>query len=262
MSPVSRIILGDAALKLKELPDNSVHSCVTSPPYDDLRTYGQSKCEWNFNVIATELLRVLVPGGVIAWVVANQVKDWNESLTAERQRIAFQDMGFAVRKMVYHKLNFSAPNSTHYHRLSEDITLCCKGSKPATFNPISDIPTVWKKALGRNSIRERDGSMKAQRQGTYGEFGKRGDVWIGPTAGQENPCRSIDHPATMPTWLARDLIISWSNEGDTIIDPFAGSGTTGLMAMQYGRSFIGIELNPEYVDIAEKRIASVTPGFL
>lgn len=245
-----RLIIGDCAEVLMALPGESVHLVVTSPPYDDLRTYGQKdSVPFDFNAIARELYRVLCPGGIIAWVVANKVSAWGESLTAERQRIQFQEAGFAVRKMIYYKLNFANPNATFYHRLHEDITMCCKGAKPRAWNPIVDIPTVYKKALGRNTLRARDGSMREQKQGTYGDFAKRGDVWIGPTSGQENPCRAIAHPATMPKWLARDLIHSWSNEGDTVLDPFAGSGTTGREAAKQGRESILIEINPDYAEM-------------
>lgn len=246
--PAAKILQGDSADVLKEIESNSIHLVVTSPPYDNLRSYGQcgGKFTFRFEEIARELYRVIVPGGVICWVVANQVKDWGESLTAERQRIFFQDTGFSVRKIIYHKLNFANPNATFYHRLHEDVTICCKGTKPQAWNPIFDIPTVWKKALGRNTKRLRDGTMVDQKQGEYGDMAKRGDVWIGPTSGQENPCRAIKHPATMPKWLTRDLIQSWSNEGDVVLDPFAGSGTTGKAALSMGRSTILIDLNPEY----------------
>lgn len=253
------VLDGDAALVLKTIESNSVHLVVTSPPYDNLRSYGQSgdKFTFDFEAIAHELHRVMVPGGVICWVVANQVKEWNESLTAERQRIYFQGVGFAVRKIIYHKLNFANPNATFYHRLHEDVTICCKGSKPRAWNPIYDVPTVWKKALGRNTKRLRDGSMVDQKQGEYGDFGKRGDVWIGPTSGQENPCKAIAHPATMPKWLTRDLIESWSNVGDVILDPFAGSGTTGKHAIQMGRSAILIDINPDYTAMCRQAVEPI-----
>jgi DNA modification methylase len=247
------VILGDSAEKLQEIPSNSVHLVITSPPYDDLRSYGAASLgdvfTFPFERIATELFRVMAPGGVICWVVANQVKDWGESLTAERQRLHFQGLGFAVRKLIYHKLNFANPNATFYHRLHEDVTLCCKGKKPRVWNPIYDVPTVWKKALGRNTKRLRDGSMADQKQGCYGDLARRGDVWIGPTSGQENPCRAIPHPATMPKWLTKDLILSWSNPGDTVLDPFGGSGTTGRVAIENGRSSIMIEINPVYAEM-------------
>ena len=65
---------------------------------------------------------------------------------------------------------------------------------------------------------------------------------------------AFDHPAMFPEKLAHDHIISWSNEGDTVFDPFTGSGTTGKMAVSLGRSFIGFELDPDYFAIAQKRI--------
>lgn len=255
-----QILTGDSRDVLTTLADESIHLVVTSPPYDDLRTYGQAdSLPFDFEGIARELFRVLAPGGVICWVVANKVSGWGESLTAERQRISFQGIGFAVRKLIYHKLNFANPNATFYHRLHEDVTLCCKGTKPRAWNPIKDIPTVWKKALGRNTLRQRDGTMKEQKAGTYGDFAKRGDVWIGPTAGQENPCRAIDHPAVMPKWLTYDLIQSWSNPGDVVLDPFAGSGTTGRAALELDRSAILIELNPDYAAMCRERCA-ITPS--
>jgi DNA modification methylase len=253
------ILQGDSVECLSGLEADSIDLCVTSPPYDDIRTYGRPDgVKWDFEGTANQLKRVLKPGGIVAWVVGNQVKDWGETLTAERQRLYFQSVGFKVRKMIYNKLNFSAPSATHYHRLHEDITLCCKG-KPKCFNGITDIPTVWKKAFGRNTIRERDGSMREQKQGAYSDTAKRGDVWIGPTAGQENPCKAIAHPATMPKWLARDLILSWSNAGDLVLDCFAGSGTTGLEALKIGRKTILIEKESDYVKLIEQR-TNITAG--
>lgn len=252
-----RILHGDCVERMRTLDAGSVQLVVTSPPYDDLRTYGGHS--WDFEATARELFRVLCDGGVVCWIVANKVSGWGESLTAERQRIYFQSLGFAVRKMIYHKLNFANPNATCYHRLHEDITLCCKGTKPRVFNPIKDIPTVWKKALGRNTLRMANGSMRDQKQGVYGDFAKRSDVWIGPTSGQENPCKSIEHPATMPLWLARDLVLSWSDPDDTVLDPFGGSGTTALAAIEQGRSALMIELNADYCALIERR-CDVTLG--
>jgi site-specific DNA-methyltransferase (adenine-specific) len=62
------------------------------------------------------------------------------------------------------------------------------------------------------------------------------------------------HPAPFPEALARDHILSWSNEGDIVLDPFNGSGTTTKMAREMGRRYIGIEVNPEYCEIAKERL--------
>jgi DNA modification methylase len=87
----------------------------------------------------------------------------------------------------------------------------------------------------------------------------RGNVWKGKTRGQEEMCCKLPHPAMMPRWLVRDLILSWSNPGDTLLDPFGGSGTTGQVALELGRSATLIELNPDYVKMIEAR-TNVTPG--
>ena len=74
------------------------------------------------------------------------------------------------------------------------------------------------------------------------------------------PGRLNRHPATFPEALARDHILSWSNPGDTVLDPFLGSGTTGKMAVLNGREFIGIDISPEYVDLATGRINAASLG--
>src|SRR5690606_18940313 len=81
--------------------------------------------------------------------------------------------------------------------------------------------------------------------------GARLNYWLVPT---EKQSKRFGHPAMFPEALARDHILSWSNEGDTVFDPFLGSGTTGKMALALGRRFIGIERNAEYFEIACKRI--------
>jgi site-specific DNA-methyltransferase (adenine-specific) len=81
------------------------------------------------------------------------------------------------------------------------------------------------------------------------EYGKRTNVW------RLAPAQRTEHPAPFPDELARDHIVSWSNEGDVVLDPFSGSGTTARMAKDNGRHFIGIEVNPEYVEISQQRLA-------
>lgn len=85
------------------------------------------------------------------------------------------------------------------------------------------------------------------------ELGIRSNVW---TYGHGNMHGDVtDHPAPFPEDLARDHILSWSNEGDIVLDPFSGSGTTAKMARELGRHYIGIEVNESYVEISRKRLA-------
>lgn len=250
-----QILTGDCRTTLATLPEKSVQCCITSPPYDNLRTYGGG-VSWNFEDTARELYRVMCDGGVICWNVGDSVIGGSETLSAFKQAIFFKDsVGFRVHDtMIYEKSNFGHPEKTRYHQLFEYIFILSKG-KPRCFNPIKDKKNIYAGtgALGVATMREADGSLKPRKRNIITEFGMRGNVWKCNTASQEAVCQALPHPAMMPRSLCRDLMLSWSREGDTILDPFFGSGTTGLVAQQHGRSCIGIELNAEYVKLAEKR---------
>lgn len=85
------------------------------------------------------------------------------------------------------------------------------------------------------------------------EYGMRGNIWKGKTRGQEEMCEALPHPAMMPKWLARDLILSWSNPGDLVCDPMAGSGTVGMMALETGRRAVLIDSSEEYCELMRKQ---------
>ncbi len=249
-----QIICGDALEELRRLDSDSVQCCVTSPPYDNLRIYGGYS--WDFNGIALELFRVMCPGGIICWNVGDSVVDGSETLTSFRQAIYFKDVcGFNVHDtMIYQKSNFSHPEKKRYHQMFEYVFILSKG-KPRCFNPIKDKKNIWAGCgpFGVSTMREANGEQKKKRRNIISEYGMRGNVWRCKTAGQENVCTPIEHPAKMPDALARDLIRSWSNCGDTVLDPLAGEGTTGRAAIELGRKAILIELNPNYIKLAEKR---------
>ena len=97
-----------------------------------------------------------------------------------------------------------------------------------------------------------DGTIKQEERTTIHQCARRNNWWLL----NNNPSlkKTGGHPAVFPEQLARDHIISWSNEGDTIFDPMCGSGTTGAMAIQTGRNFIGFDISQDYIEIAEKRI--------
>lgn len=256
------IICGDALEKLRELPDESVQMCVTSPPYDNLRTY--SGFSWDFEGIAKELYRVMCEGGIVCWNIGDSVVKGSETLTSAKQKIFFREQcGFRIHDtMIYEKHNFSHPETTRYHSVFEYVFILSKGA-PRCFNPIRDKPnsTYGRPTFGTATfIRPNGDRFERATQGyCAGEFGMRGNVWRGKTAGQENICESLPHPAMMPKWLVHDLVLSWSNVGDVVLDPFAGSGTTGMVALELGRKAILIELSAEYCKLIEQR-CDVTPG--
>lgn len=237
------------------MDESSVDLTVTSPPYDQIRDYKGYK--FDFAKTANGLLRVTKKGGVVVWVVGDQTINGGESGTSFRHALYFMGIGFTLHDtMIYEKANFSMPQKNRYHQIFEYMFVFSKG-KPKTFNPIIDRKNVWVgyTNLGQNSVRLQDGSMHALKHGKpIGEFGKRFNIWRMNTIGQENMCKKNPHPAMFPSALARDHIISWSNEGDTVFDPFLGSGTTAIEAKKLKRNYIGVDISKEYCEMAEKRI--------
>jgi DNA modification methylase len=171
--------------------------------------------------------------------------------------------------MIYEKCNASRPQATRYNRTVEYVFVLAKETPPRCANLLRDKPnaTYGKPCYGKHTMRERDGRMTVRKDRRMAaEFGVRGTVWKGLTAGQENICQPIKHPAKMPYWLARDHIRSWSNEGDVILDPMAGSGTTLEAALRCGRRAIGVEISEEYcadmvTDVLEPLLAQGTLAF-
>ena len=260
------LLLGDNISQLKKhVADESVDLTVTSPPYDNLRSY--KGFSWDIDGLIAELLRVTKPGGIVMWNVADATVDGSETGTSFRQALKFMDAGWRLHDtMIYEKGNFSSPSTNRYHSIFEYMFVFSKG-KPKTFNPIKDKKITNMDnpdharigTFGKNTKRQKDGTMVDQGQRkVYGEYGMRTNIWRIKTAGQERPGKPVEHPAKMPTGLARDHIISWSNSGDVILDPFAGSGTTGIEAIKLGRKFIGCEIAQEYYDMCSRNLANIT----
>jgi site-specific DNA-methyltransferase (adenine-specific) len=158
--------------------------------------------------------------------------------------------------MIWKKPNFANPSSNRYHQTFEYMFVLSKG-KPNTFNSIKDRKNIYAGSLGSvglNTSTQADGSKTIRNRKVISEYGQRHNVWEINTSGQENMGKAIEHPATFPEKLVNNHIISWSNEGNTVLDCFLGSGTTGKVAKQLNRRFVGIEISPEYLEIAKKRI--------
>ncbi len=257
------ILEGDAVENLRTLETGSVQCVVTSPPYDNLRTYGGFT--WDFEATALELYRVMCDGGIVCWNVNDSVVDGSETLTSCKQKIFFREVcGFRIHDtMIYEKNNPANPSNDQmrYNQCVEYVFVLSKG-KPRAFNPIIDKPNASAGVM-RYGKKERR-SSNGEPSGVYfsdrfpaAEFGLRSNCWRGNTSAQENPCQSKEHPAMMPEWLAHDLVLSWSNVRDTVLDPFAGSGTTGKVALELGRKAILIDL--KYQELQRQR-CNVTPG--
>ncbi len=251
---INQVICGDSAVVLKEFPNECVDCIVTSPPYDNLRDYrGYS---FPFEKIAKELFRVLKTGGVMVWIVGDATVNGSETLTSFKQAIYFKEIGFNIHDtMIYQKNNFSNPSRTRYHQIFEYMFILSKGN-PKTFNPIKDRKNVYVgcSTLGLNTTRKADGSFNINKKRVISDYGMRYNIWKGNTAGQENMCKHLIHPAQFPLWLARDHILSWTNERDIVLDPFLGGGTTGCACKELNRKYIGIEIDELYCKEAQQRI--------
>ena len=228
---------------------------VTSPPYDDLRTYQGYK--FDFEGIAKELFRVTKGGGVIVWVVGDATVNGSETGTSFRQALYFKEIGFNLHDtMIFEKDSFQKPNHNRYWACFEYMFVLSKG-KPKTAYMISDRANSQSgKTVSGKTVRNADGSTSMRRPFVIAAFGKRKNIWAYSTGyGKGTTCKeAYQHPAMFPEQLATDHIISWSNKGDTVLDPMCGSGITLKMAEKLNRRWIGIEISEKYCEIAAKRI--------
>jgi DNA modification methylase len=257
---INKVIQGDCLEVMKGIPDKSIDMVLTSPPYDNLRDY--KGYIFNFEGIAQEIYRVLKDGGVCVWVVGDATIKGSETGTSFKQALYFKEIGFNLHDtMIYLKENLAFPDKNRYYQGFEYMFVFSKGI-PKTFNPIKDkINKSFGRSMKGSTQRLRNGEtipFKNQAR-IIPQNSTRFNYWF-----LYNSKRGIEtkHPAIFPEKLAEDHIISWSNEGDIILDPMAGSGTTLKMAKKNNRNYIGIEIAEEYIKIAESRIKSVETNLL
>jgi len=250
----NQVLHGNCLELMKNIPDKSIDMVLTSPPYDNLRTY--NGYTFDFDGIAKELYRVTKQGGVVVWIVGDATIKGSETGTSFRQALYFKEIGFNLHDtMIYQK---STPPLTHnrYEQNFEYMFVLSKGN-PKTFNGLREpreyTDSRTNKAFGRNM----DNSVNIG-YSSKNETRLKRNVWRFFAGGGANDKISSKHPATFPEKLAEDHILSWSNEGDTILDPMAGSGTTLKMAKKNNRNYIGIEISQEYIDIIAKRLSDTT----
>jgi len=249
---INQVIQGDCLEVMKTLEDNSIDLTVTSPPYDNLRDY--KGYTFDFEGIAKELYRVTKQGGVVVWVVGDATIKGSETGTSFKQALYFKEIGFNLHDtMVYAKNVYPFPPSNRYFQMFEYMFVLSKGN-PKTSNLIR-VPTKWK--TGKKTNRQKDGTLEIMKYDTGKDTRVKSNIWEYQTGYQKTTTDkfAFAHSAMFPEKLAEDHILSWSNEGDTILDPMAGSGTTLKMAKKNNRNYIGIEISQEYIEIINKRLA-------
>jgi len=249
---------------LKKMPNNFLDCVITSPPYDNLRSYNNKIDEtWNefvWKPIIEKLFDKMKDGGVVVWVVGDAVIDGSETGTSFKQSLHAIEVGFKLwDTMIYQKKpSFTASKTDkRYSQNFEYMFIWSKGI-PKTANLLKDRKnkyggsTTW----GKISERLKDGTLKQGKVIHVQDYGYRFNIWDYAT-GKGNSTRddiAFEHPAIFPEKLVGDHIMTWTNENDLIFDPFMGSGTTAKMCCLYNRNWIGSELNPKYIDICNKRL--------
>lgn len=256
MIELNKFYIGESVQFMKDnIPDNFVDLTVTSPPYDDLRKY--KGFVFDYKSMAEELYRVTKDGGVVVWIVGDQTIKGSETGTSFKHALYFKEIGFNLHDtMIYQKDTQPChdPRNKRYKQYFEYMFVFSKG-KPNTYNEIQDVPTKNAgKILKKATKRKPDGEMRhfteEGRVVQVKEFMARSNIWKFNT-----DKRRIGHPAIFPEALAKDHIVTWSNEGDIILDPMCGAGTTCKMAWLNKRNFIGIDISEEYInDICKPRL--------
>lgn len=254
MLELNKIYCMDNVQGMKQLDNESVDFVVTSPPYDNLRNY--NGFSFDLDGMITELLRIVkLGGGVIVWIVSDATINGSETGTSFRQALKFMEKGFNLHDtMIWCKDGGGAIGSNLCYTQNFEYMFVFSKGKPKSINLIYDKECKTFTGIEKTVRESRGGNDKGDRgftSFTRREISRRNNWWYLCPQSQDG---SSWHPAVFPEILVRDHIKSWSNEGDIVLDPFMGSGTTAKVARALGRKYIGFEISQEYVDLANKRL--------
>lgn len=229
--------------EMMELPDNSVAFMVTSPPYNVGKDYDPDLSLKEYleflSKVLEETQRVLVPGGRIAFNVANLGRKPYIPLNGYVAAIA-ERLGLFMRGEIIWVKGKGAGGS------------CAWGSWMSAGNPslrdLHEYVLIFSKdrfdrPVRGNSTISRDEFMAATTS-----------VWHIPP----ESARRVGHPAPFPVALVERLIHLYTFEGDVVLDPFMGSGSTAVAAVQTGRHYVGYEIDPRYIAICDDRVCRIT----
>ena len=269
MDYVNNILLGDCQQVLGEIPDNSIDLIFTSPPYADQRrkTYGgihpDDYVDW-FMPKADQLFRVLKPSGTFILNIKERVVNGERHTYVIELILEMRRRGWLwTEEFMWHKKN-SYPGKWP-NRFRDNWERLLQFNKQKQFHmyqravmvPVGD----WAKDRLAN-LSETDRTRDESRVGSG--FGKNISNWVGrPMVFPNNVLHMAtessnkNHSAVFPVGLPSWFVKLFTQTGDIVLDPFIGSGSTAVAALQLGRHYVGIDIRSEYVELSRQRIDEV-----
>ena len=268
MKITTQVLFGDSKDKLKELKDNSVDLIFTSPPYADRRnhTYGGIKpdeyVEW-FLPITSELLRVLKPTGTFVLNIKEKIENGERHTYVLELILEMKKQGWLwTEEFIWHKKN-SYPGKWP-NRFRDAWERLLQFNKNKKFNMYQEEVMVPVGDWAKTRLKNLSNTDKVRDNSKVGSgFGKKISNWVErdkvyPTnvIHLATECNNKNHSAAFPDDLPEWFIKLFSKEGDTVLDPFMGSGTTLFVAEKMKRSSIGIDVMPQYYEMVLKKVES------
>ena len=247
----------DCVKGMKLLDENSIDMIVTSPPYDNLRTY--NKFNLDLHETGKQIYRVLKEGGIAAMVIQDQTKDFGKSLTSFKTIVDWCDnIGFKLfETVIYRKHGIEGAWWTKRFRVDHEyIPIFLKGKRPQYFDkePVKIPSKHGGKVMTGSGNRKTTGETTKTITRPINKMKCPGTVWNYLMAGDKNKLKR-QHPAVFPDKIPFDLIRVFCPSKGIVLDPFMGSGSTAISAIKSNRKFIGFEISDEYTKLANKRIS-------
>jgi|AntAceMinimDraft_17_1070374.scaffolds.fasta_scaffold00593_11 site-specific DNA-methyltransferase (adenine-specific) len=254
---LNEIYCGDCVELMKSIPSNSIDIIVTSPPYDKIRDY-KGNLDFDLHKTGDEIYRVLKSGGIAVMVIQDQTHNFGKSLTSFKTIIDWCDnIGFKLfETVIYRKYGSEGAWWTKRFRVDHEyMPIFLKGERPNYFNkePLKVPSKHGGKVMTGSGARKTNGETQKTVTRPINLTKCRGTIWDYLMAGDKNPLKR-KHPAVFPDKIPFDFIQCFCPQNGIVLDPFAGSGSTLVMAKKLNRKFIGFDIEAEYCTLAKERL--------
>ncbi len=238
---INTMILGDSQ-NMKDLPNNSIHLMVTSPPYNVRKDYDEDLNLGEYlnllESVLKEVWRVLVPGGRAAINIAN---------VGRKPYIPLHS--FVIQIML--KIGYLMRGEIIWDKSASAGVSCAWGSFGSASNPVLRDVHEYILLFSKQSMKlPKNKKQSTIKNDDFVQYSK--SIWTFPA----ESAKKIGHPAPFPIELPKRLIEFYTYQGDVVLDPFMGSGTTAIAALETNRKFVGYEISEDYVELARNRIQS------